>query len=210
MSEAQAEDELACRTHYGTTAPRAKSLGSQQDKNFLVSATAASILGVLKIANPAFTPVELDAQDAGGGADRRGGPTLRVAVPLPNLAGESYTAVTGLLDGTAYVRLLRFLPGGTLVEIGLPVPGRGRGHGRTGGPGEPRAGGLRHPGLDRALQWDLRYGADVVAELISHVVDPSRRARIEAAHGTPGRGSSRCPTSYDDRQRIWISPMPTS
>ena len=38
-----------------------------------------------------------------------------------------------------------------------------------------------HPGLDRILQWDLRYGADVVAELISHVADPSHRALIETA-----------------------------
>ena len=41
--------------------------------------------------------------------------------------------------------------------------------------------GFSHPGLDRVLQWDLRYGADVVAELISHVADPAQRARLEAA-----------------------------
>ena len=41
--------------------------------------------------------------------------------------------------------------------------------------------GFSHPGLDRVLQWDLRYGADVVAALISHVADPSDRGRLEAA-----------------------------
>ena len=61
MSEAQAEQLLA--THYGITA-RAESLGSQQDKNFLVFDADGQLLGVLKIANPAFTAAELAAQDA--------------------------------------------------------------------------------------------------------------------------------------------------
>ena len=38
-----------------------------------------------------------------------------------------------------------------------------------------------HPGLDRILQWDLRYGRAVVAELIPYVADPLHRARLEAA-----------------------------
>ncbi len=41
--------------------------------------------------------------------------------------------------------------------------------------------GFSHPGLDRILQWDLRYGADVVAQLLSHVSDASHRARVETA-----------------------------
>ncbi|PRC56606.1 hypothetical protein C6A85_37755, partial [Mycobacterium sp. ITM-2017-0098] len=49
-------------------------------------------------------------------------PTLRVSVPLPNTDGEKCTAVTGLVDGTAYVRLLRYLPGGTLLETGYLTP----------------------------------------------------------------------------------------
>ena len=103
-------------------------------------------------------------------------PSLRIAVPLPNLAGEKCTRITGLLDGTAYVRLLRYLPGGTLLESGYLPPAAVAGLGEVAGPGQPRAGrSSAIPGLDRALQWDLRYGADVVAELISHVADPSHR-----------------------------------
>ena len=56
MSEAQAEDILA--THYGLRR-RATSLGSQQDKNFIVTGDDGEILGVLKIANPAFNATEL-------------------------------------------------------------------------------------------------------------------------------------------------------
>ena len=70
-------------------------------------------------------------------------PSLRIAVPLPNLAGQKCTAITGLVDGTAYVRLLRFLPGGTLLEFGLPVADGGRGAGRGGRAGEPGARGFQ-------------------------------------------------------------------
>ena len=38
--------------------------------------------------------------------------------------------------------------------------------------------GFDHPGLDRALQWDLRYGADVVAR-----ADFARRRRVAAGAG---------------------------
>ena len=60
VSEAQAEQILG--EHYGLRA-RAKSLGSQQDRNFTVNADDGAIVGVLKIANPAFNGTELEAQD---------------------------------------------------------------------------------------------------------------------------------------------------
>ncbi|PRC44858.1 aminotransferase, partial [Mycobacterium sp. ITM-2017-0098] len=100
VSEAQAQDILAA--HYGLAA-HATSLGSQQDKNFTVHDENGTVLGVLKIANPAFTPAELAAQDAAATLIADAEPTLRVSVPLPNTDGEKCTAVTGLVDGTAYV-----------------------------------------------------------------------------------------------------------
>ena len=139
---------------------------------------------MLKIANPAFNATELEAQDLAADLIADAEPSLRIAVPLPNLAGEKCTTVTGLLDGTAYVRLLRYLPGGTLLESGYLSPAVVAGLGEVAGRVSRALAGFDHPGLDRALQWDLRYGADVVAELISHVDDPSHRARA------PGRGGS--------------------
>lgn len=41
--------------------------------------------------------------------------------------------------------------------------------------------GCTHPGLDRVLQWDLRYGADVVSTLLPHVPDAALRERLDAA-----------------------------
>jgi 4-aminobutyrate aminotransferase-like enzyme/Ser/Thr protein kinase RdoA (MazF antagonist) len=178
VSEAQAEDILA--THYGLRA-RATSLGSNQDKNFVVTRAGGEVAGVLKIANPAFNATEIEAQDLAADRVAEAEPSLRIAVALPNLAGQKCTAITGLVDGTAYVRLLRFLPGGTLLDSGYLSPTAVAGLGEVAGRVSRTLEGFSHPGLDRVLQWDLRYGAAVVAELISYVADPLHRARLDAA-----------------------------
>jgi len=166
--------------NYGLQA-RATTLGSQQDKNFVVTGPDDEIVGVLKIANPAFNAAEIEAQDLAAVRIAETEPSLRVAVPLPNRSGEKCTAISGLVDGTAYVRLLRYLPGGTLLDSGYLAPTAVAGLGEVAGRVSRALEGFSHPGLDRILQWDLRYGADVVAELIPHVADPAQRARIEAA-----------------------------
>ena len=156
-------------------------LGSNQDCNFIIYDANDDIVGVLKIANPAFNATELEAQDAAADLIAEAEPSLRIAVPLPNVAGDKCTAITGLLDKTAYVRLLRYLPGGTLLESGYLPPAAVAGLGEVAGRVSRALAEFDHPGLDRALQWDLRYGADVVAQLLSHVTDPSQRAKVEEA-----------------------------
>ena len=178
VSEEQAEQILA--EHYGLRA-RAKSLGSQQDRNFTVTSADGSVAGVLKIANPAFNETELNAQDLAADLIAAAEPDLRVAVPLPNIAGEKCTAITGLVDSTAYVRLLQYLPGGTLHEAGYLSPTAAAGLGEAAGRVSRALARFTHPGLDRILQWDLRYGATVVTELISHVSDPEHRNALETA-----------------------------
>jgi 4-aminobutyrate aminotransferase-like enzyme/Ser/Thr protein kinase RdoA (MazF antagonist) len=178
VSDAQAEEILA--RHYGLQAS-AKSLGSQQDKNFVVTGADGEIVGVLKIANPAFNATEIEAQDLAAERIAEADPALRIAVPLPNLAGQRCTAVDDVVDGTLYARLLRFLPGGTLFESGYLSPTAVAGLGDVAGRVSRALEGFRHPGLDRVLQWDLRYGSAVVAELISYVADPLHRARLDAA-----------------------------
>lgn len=178
VSEEQAAQIL--HEHYGLRA-RAKSLGSQQDRNFTVILDDGVIAGVLKVANPAFNEAELNAQDLAAHQIAAAEPDLRVAVPLPNLAGEKCTTITGLVDGTAYIRLLQYLPGGTLLEAGYLSPAAAAGLGEVAGRVSRALAAFTHPGLDRILQWDLRHGADVVAELISHVADPAHRTALESA-----------------------------
>ena len=57
---------------------RAQPLGSQQDSNFLL-ASGGSVLGVLKIANPAFSAAEIEAQDAAAAHIAAACEDLRVA-----------------------------------------------------------------------------------------------------------------------------------
>lgn len=195
VSEAQAEEILA--THYGLQA-HATSLGSQQDKNFMVTGQDGEIAGVLKIANPAFNATEIEAQDLAADRIAEAEPSLRIAVPLPNLVGGKCTPINGLVDGTAYVRLLRYLPGGVLMDSGYLSPTVVAGLGEVAARVNRALEGFNHPGLDRVLQWDLRYGADVVAELISHVTDPSRRERLQEA---TREASTRIDSVADDLPR---------
>lgn len=176
VTEAQAEQLLT--THYGISG-RAESLGSNQDRNFLVFDDGDTPIGVLKISNPAFSAVELAAQDAAANAIAEAEPTLRVAVPLPNLEGELATTATDLLDGVAHVRLLRYLPGGTLVGRGYLSPAVVADMGELAARVSRALVEFTHPGLERVLQWDLRYGHDVVAALAPHVADLHHRHLLE-------------------------------
>jgi 4-aminobutyrate aminotransferase-like enzyme/Ser/Thr protein kinase RdoA (MazF antagonist) len=178
VTEAQASEILAM--HYGLQA-RATELGSQQDKNFVVTGSGGKIAGVLKIANPAFNVTEIEAQDLAAELIAVAEPSLRVGVPLPNLAGEKHTATTGFAAETTYVRLLRYLPGGTLLDSRYLSPSAVAGLGEVAGRVSRALEGFSHPGLDRILQWDLRYGSAVVADLISYVADPLHRERLDVA-----------------------------
>src|SRR4029079_1965463 len=131
---------------------QATSLGSNQDQNFVVTAADGTSAGVLKIANPAFTAAELEAQDLAAELIAEAAPDLRVAVPIANASGQKCTAITGLVDGTAYVRLLRFLPGGTLLESGYISPSAVAGLGAVAGRVSRALEKFTHPGLDRVLQ----------------------------------------------------------
>ncbi len=168
LTAVQAAELLASR--YGS-AGQVTSLGSQQDCNFLVSEDDLPV-AVLKIANPAFTEAELAAQDAAAELIARSCPELRVATPLPARDDA---------EPAPNVRLLPFLAGGTLTDRGYLPPTVVAAMGALAGRVSRALAGFRHPGLDRILQWDLRYGNEVVSELIAHV--PRQREQIAAAAG---------------------------
>ena len=66
----EADAQRLAHEHFGIDAS-ATSLGSQQDANFLLTHADGTIIGVLRVANPAFTAAELDAQDAAADHIRR-------------------------------------------------------------------------------------------------------------------------------------------
>ena len=125
----------------------------------MVTDDDGDIAGVLKIANPAFSAAELAAQDAGGAADRR-----RRARAAGRGAADR-TRRREVHDHHGFGRWHRLraaaaLPAGRhAARVRLPDAGGGRRPRRRRRPGEPRAGTASAiPGLDRILQWDLRFG----------------------------------------------------
>jgi 4-aminobutyrate aminotransferase-like enzyme/Ser/Thr protein kinase RdoA (MazF antagonist) len=159
---------------------RAQPLGSQQDSNFLL-ADGGSVLGVLKIANPAFSAAEIEAQDAAAAHIAAARPDLRVATVTH---GPAEVPVDGgpVDGGRALARVLRFLPGGTLAGAGRYLSPRVvAGLGAVAGQVSLALSSFEHPGLDRVLQWDLRHARRVVDALAGHVRDEDLRGRVTEA-----------------------------
>jgi len=147
-------------------------LGSQQDCNFLLQGDGGPA-GVLKIANPAFSRTEIEAQDAAAELVAAAG--LRAGIATH---GPVVVPVTG---GSALVRVLRYLPGGTLTGAGYLAPRVVAELGAVAGRVSRALDGFGHPGLDRVLQWDLRHADRLVRVLAEHVRDPGLRHRVTHA-----------------------------
>jgi 4-aminobutyrate aminotransferase-like enzyme/Ser/Thr protein kinase RdoA (MazF antagonist) len=177
---APAEAERIAAAHLGVTA-RAQALGSQQDANFLMHADDGTPTAILKIANPAFGAVEIDAADAAADLIASACPDLRIATVLRRPDGSARRATVDTDSGPAVARLLRHLPGGTLSGPRHLSPGTVAGMGSLAGKVSTALRDFRHPGLDRVLQWDPRHADRVVAKLAGHIAEPDRRAAVLAA-----------------------------
>jgi len=169
----QEAERIAASFFPGRTV-RAQPLGSQQDSNFLLTEPAGAVAGVLKIANPAFSAAEIQAQDAAAelvaAAGLRAGTVRHGPVTVP---------VDG---GPALARVLTYLPGGTLAGAGRYLSPRVvAGLGTVAGQVSRALRSFTHPGLDRVLQWDLRHAPRVVDTLAGHVGDEELRGRVTAA-----------------------------
>jgi 4-aminobutyrate aminotransferase-like enzyme/Ser/Thr protein kinase RdoA (MazF antagonist) len=165
--------ERIAGSSFGLTV-RAQPLGSQQDSNFLLTEPAGGVAGVLKIANPAFSAAEIEAQD--GAAERVAVAGLRAGTVVH---GPVIVPVDG---GVALARVLRYLPGGTLAGAGRYLSPRVvTALGTVAGRVSLALGPFTHPGLDRVLQWDLRHALRVVDALAGHVRDEELRARVSGA-----------------------------
>ena len=166
-----AQAEAIAAEHFGLTAV-ATPLGSQQDVNFLMQASGEPV-GVLKIANPAFSRTELEAQDAAAAfiADGEGLRTARNTDSAAKIAD-----VDGLL-----ARVITYLPGGTLSGDGYLRPAQVAALGEVAGRTCRALTDFDHPGVDRVLQWDLRHAMRTVELLATHVSDDHRRRAVESA-----------------------------
>ena len=154
----------------------ARSLGSNQDLNFVID-TPAAPPRLLKIANPATSAAELEAQSR---AALRLAPHVRV--PIASAAADGTTVREITVDGTVlHARLLDFLEGRTLSGSGYLSPAVIAGIGRLAAEVDAAWRDFADPGAERSTQWDLRHADEVVGQLLPSVADPALRGRIAAA-----------------------------
>ncbi|WP_330279281.1 aminotransferase [Streptomyces sp. NBC_00056] len=175
-----AEAELIAAQSLGINA-HAEPLGSQQDANFLLRDGNGTVLAVLKIANPAFGPLEIEAQDTAADLIASAYPDLRVATVLRHPDGTPRGTTVDTETGPALARLLRHLSGGALSGPRHLSPNAVAAMGTIAAKVSTALRELRHPGLDRVLQWDLRHADRVVARLAGHIDEPERRAAVQDA-----------------------------
>ena len=175
ITAAQAESIAA--EHFGLRAT-ATALGSNQDANFLLRTPIAEPIGVLKIANPAFTRLELEAQDAAA-AFLAAAEGIRTAIngsaTIAQIGGETPD------ENPLFARVIAYLAGGTLSGDFYLRPHRVAALGDLAGRTCRALASFDHPGVDRVLQWDLRHAQRTVATLAGHVTDPHRREAVLAA-----------------------------
>ena len=155
VSETQAEQILGA--HYGLRA-HAKSLGSQQDKNFTVNADDGAIVGVLKIANPAFNGAELEAQDIAANAHRRRRTRVAHRCAAAHCRGREMRDRNGFGGRHRLRPAVALSTGRNTARVGLSVPHCRRRSRRGRGQGEPGARRLHtsRPRPDPAMGFALR------------------------------------------------------
>jgi len=167
--------------HFGVQADVA-ALGSQQDANFLLRDLTGVPIGVLKIANPVFSRIELEAQDAAS-AFIAAGEGIRTATNITLAGSPPIAQIDGHGDGdeTLFPRIITYLDGGTLSGDAYLRPAQVAGLGALAGRSCRALANFDHPGVDRVMQWDLRHGIRTVKVLAEHITDPGQREVVEAA-----------------------------
>ena len=162
--------------HFGVTGP-VRELGSTQEANFGVRDAAGDV--VLKVANPAFAPAELDLQNAV--MLRLAQARLPFATPVPRTARDGRLIVPARAGGhDTHLRLLTYVPGTVLTEAAVLADPVLREVGGLAARLGAALADLDHPAAERSLQWDPRVAADVVAALAPSLPDPAAQQRLEA------------------------------
>ncbi|MDR6971216.1 aminotransferase [Leifsonia shinshuensis] len=171
-----ADDAVAIAAERFGLQGRIIELGSNQDRNFRVDTGDARY--VLKLANPVFSADELRAQNAALAALTGSG--IRIPEVIATLDDQELVEVD-VRGVTLLARVLRYLDGDPLTDVGRPTPEQLRTLGTLAGRVAAGLSALRHPGLDRSTQWDARIGGEVVDLLLEHVEQPAKRRVVRDA-----------------------------
>ncbi len=179
------EAEQLVAEQFGLTVV-ARSLGSQQDANFLLSDADGATVGVLKVSNGAFGEVEIRAQDEGAAQIAERLPQLRVATVLEHATAGRPARVLRPGDSGEVARILSFLDGGTLTGSGYLRPPVIEGLGALSGMVNRELRDFEHEGVHRTLQWDLREATRAIDDLGHYVDDVDRRKVVEEVRRVEG------------------------
>ncbi|WP_345803280.1 aminotransferase [Microbacterium sp. AZCO] len=156
-----------------------RSLGSHQDRNFLIDAGDRRLL--LKIANPSVSAAELEAQSLAAAAIAD---ITAVRAPRALAFDDGSTAREVVVAGVAMqARLLEFLDGETLSGSGYLSPTAVAAMGSLAAAVDSALAGIHPEGAERDHQWDLRHTPAVLDDLLPHVDDLDLRERLAAAAG---------------------------
>jgi 4-aminobutyrate aminotransferase-like enzyme/Ser/Thr protein kinase RdoA (MazF antagonist) len=171
------------RERFGIEA-RLQRLGSQQDQNYLLlGPTDDTSIGVLKLANPAISSAEVEAQDLAADLVAASHSTLRMATTLHAADGSRHVARVSTSSGDLTARVIRHLDGGTLRQFRYLSPTVVARLGTLSAQVGEALREFEHPGLERVLQWDLRHADRALAHLLPHIDDADRRERVRVAGG---------------------------
>ncbi|MET0828584.1 MAG: aminotransferase [Microbacterium sp.] len=157
-------------------AGRARSLGSHQDRNFLIQPDGGAPRVLLKIANPSVSAPELEAQSAAAVAIAAGGVRAPRAIAFADGSTARPVDVEGI---TMQARLLEFLEGDTLA--GYLSPDAVSAIGALAARVDVALADLVAPDAERLHQWDLREAPGVLAELLPYVKDAVLRDELAVA-----------------------------
>jgi 4-aminobutyrate aminotransferase-like enzyme/Ser/Thr protein kinase RdoA (MazF antagonist) len=145
-------------TAWGVTG-HASDLGSQQDRNVLIRGEERS--WVLKLANPAFSRVELEGQNAAMRRLAATCPTIDVPVPVGTPDGLDVVEVETSV-GLLLARLLTYVDGIALSSRTYHAPSVMAELGRLCGLASRGLAGFEHASAHRTLQWNAKHALAVV------------------------------------------------
>lgn len=178
-----ADDALQVASSSYNLSGTVKELGSNQDRNYLLTPTSGPRY-LLKFDNDAFSTAEIEVQnEALLHLSSRG---ISVPTPLRNVRGEWISTAT-VGGRKVRARLLSFVEGTSLVNDGHLFPSIIRQLGALAGrvvselASLPTTDSASWGALDRDLQWDMRNAIQVIEAYAPEIADPTRRHAVLSA-----------------------------
>jgi hydroxylysine kinase len=159
---------------YGIGA-RARRLDTEKDDTFALREPTGRRL-IMKVANPAETPSEIDFQVHLLRHLAQRDPTLPIPSVIADPDGRPFTAIDDAAGQPRLVRLLTFVDGVPLDRV--PTSAAQRRHiGTVLARLRHGMADFEHPGADRPLAWDVRHLLDLAGDLDA-VPDPEHRTAL--------------------------------